>query len=191
MKKKKKKKKKIVPTSQKISCLLARISCFSENCLFLIPITFSTSSKIALTKKTLFPLGRNSFSNSWIKDFEKSVTTIWKSCFYFKKSLKKMVFNGSSSKIDFYLISIKVSTSRKNLRIKQYRFQQTKNLIPLARVKYWLKNMLQLAAISEKGRKNDFHQPENSFPLAQISLPQHEYFLKNWILPNFSNGTFR
>ena len=123
MKKKKKKKKKIVPTSQKISCLLARISCFSENCFFLIPITFSTSSKIALTKKTLFPLGRNSFSNSWIKDFEKSVTTIWKSCFYFKKSLKKMVFNGSSSKIDFYLISIKVSTSRKNLRIKQYRFQ--------------------------------------------------------------------
>ena len=116
-------KKKIVPTSQKISCLLARISSFFENCLFLIPITFSTSSKIALTKKILFPLGRKSFSNSWIKDFEKSVTTIWKSCFYFKKSLKKMVFNGSSSKIDFYLISIKVSTSRKNLRIKQYRFQ--------------------------------------------------------------------
>ena len=106
-------KKKIVPASQKISCLLARISSFFENCLFLIPITFSTSSKIALTKKILFPLGRKSFSNSWIKDFEKSVTTIWKSCFYFKKSLKKMVFNGSSSKIDFYLISIIASTSRK------------------------------------------------------------------------------
>ena len=117
------KKNKKVPTSQKISCLLARISSFLENCFFLIPVTFSTSSKIALTKKTLFPLGRNSFSNSWIKDFEKSVTTIRKSCFYFKKSLKKMVFNGSSSKIDFYLISIIVSTSRKNLRIKQYRFQ--------------------------------------------------------------------
>ena len=143
-------KKKIVPTSQKISCLLARISSFFENCLFLIPITFSTSSKIALTKKILFPLGRKSFSNSWIKDFEKSVTTIWKSCFYFKKSLKKMVFNGSFSKIDFYLISIIVSTSRKNLRIKQYHLQQTKNMIPLARMKHWLKNMLRLAAISEK-----------------------------------------
>ena len=59
-------KKKIVPASQKISCLLARISSFFENCLFLIPITFSTSSKIALTKKILFPLGRKSFSNSWI-----------------------------------------------------------------------------------------------------------------------------
>ena len=116
-------KKKMVTTSQTISCLLARISTFFENCLFLIPIRFSASSKIALTKKILSPLGRKSFSNSWMKDFEKSVSTIWKSCFYFKKSLKKLVFNGSSSKIDFYLISIIVSTSRKNLRIKQYRFQ--------------------------------------------------------------------
>ena len=161
-------KKKIVPASQKISCLLARISSFFENCLFLIPITFSTSSKIALTKKILFPLGRKSFSNSWIKDFEKSVTTIWKSCFYFKKSLKKWCSMVPLQKLTF--------TS----------FQSQP---PLA--ENWLKNMLQLAAISEKRRKNDFHQPENSFPLAEISLPQHEYFLKNWILPNFNNGTFR
>ena len=45
--------------SQKINCPLARMKSFSQNRFLLIPITVSTSSKIALTKKkTLFPLDR-------------------------------------------------------------------------------------------------------------------------------------
>ena len=55
-----------------------------------------------------------------------------------------MVSNGSSLKIDFSLIPIIVFASRKNLWIKQYCFQYTKNLISLARIKDWLKNMLKL-----------------------------------------------
>ena len=77
----------------------------------------STSSKIPLTKKILFPLGAKSVSTSWMKDIEKYVTTIWKSCFYFKKFLKKMESNGA--KTDFYLISIIVSANKKNLRNKK------------------------------------------------------------------------
>ena len=87
---------------------------FSSN-----PIMVSTSSKIALTKKILFPLGAKSVSTSWMKDIEKYVTTIRKSCIYFKKFLKKMVFNGASLKTDFYLVSIIVSTSKQNLRNKK------------------------------------------------------------------------
>ena len=116
-------KKKLVSTSQKISCPLARINSLFENCLFLIPIMFSTSSIIALTKKKLFSLGRKSVSTSQIKDVEKSIATIHKSYCYFKKSLKKFVSNGSSLEIDFPLISIIVSAGRKDLRIKQYCFQ--------------------------------------------------------------------
>ena len=81
---------KLVSTSQKISCPLARINSLFENCLFLIPIMFSTSSIIALTKKTMFSLGRKSVSTSQIKDVEKSIATIHKSYCYFKKSLKKI-----------------------------------------------------------------------------------------------------
>ena len=105
--------------TKKISCTLARISSFFQNYFPLIPIMVSTSSKIALTKKILFLLGTKSVSTSWMKDIEKYVATIRKSCCYFKKSLKKLVSNGSSLKIDFYLISIIVSATRKNLRIKQ------------------------------------------------------------------------
>ena len=45
---------KIVCTSWKISFPLARMSFFSQNCFFLIPVMVSTSSKIALTKKYCF-----------------------------------------------------------------------------------------------------------------------------------------
>ena len=80
---------KIISTGRKSSFPPARISCFFQNCFLLIPIMVSTSSKIVLTKKILFPLGAKSVSTSWMEDIEKYVTTIWKSCFYFKKFLKK------------------------------------------------------------------------------------------------------
>ena len=111
-------------TTQKISCPLIRITSFFKNYFLLISIMVSTSSKIVLTKKKiLFLLGAKSVSTSWMKDIEKYVATIWKSCLYFKRFLKKLVFNGSSLKIDFPLISIIVSASRKNLTIKQSCFQ--------------------------------------------------------------------
>ena len=115
--------KKMFCTAQKISCPLTRITSFFQNYFLLIPIMVSTSSKIVLTKKILFLLGAKSASTSWMKDIEKYVATIWKSCLYFKKFLKQSVSNGSSLKIDFPLISITVSTSRKNLTIKQCCFQ--------------------------------------------------------------------
>ena len=100
--------------TQKISCPLARISSFFQNYFLLIPIMVSTSSKIALTKKILFLLGTKSVSTSWMKDIEKYVATIWKSCLYFTKFLKKLVSNGFSLKIDFPLISIIVCQQKKS-----------------------------------------------------------------------------
>ena len=46
--------KKMVSTSRKISCPLARMSSFSQNCFFFIPKMVSTTSEIALTKKYCF-----------------------------------------------------------------------------------------------------------------------------------------
>ena len=167
--------KKLVSTSQKISCPLARINSFFENCLFLI--MFSTSSKIALTKKKILSsLGRKSFSNSWIKDTEKCIATIQKSCCYLKKFLKKLVSNGSSLKIDFPLISIIVSASRKDLRIKQYCFQQTKNLISLAGMKYWLKKCFSQQQCLKNGKKMISTGRKISFPPARISSFFQNYF---------------
>ena len=74
---------KIISTGRKSSFPPARISCFFQNCFLLIPIMISTSSKIVLTKRILFPLGAKSVSTSWMKDIEKYVTTIWKRYFYF------------------------------------------------------------------------------------------------------------
>ena len=150
----------------------------SKNKFFLSKL-FSPNSKSGFyqqqnssDQKNTVPLGRKSVSTSQMKDIQKSVTTIRKNCCYFKKSLKKLVSNGSSLEIDFTLISIIVSACRKNLRIKQYCFQQTKNLISLAGTKYCLKNMLQLAALSEKWRKIDLHWSEN-----KLSTNKNKLFL--------------
>ena len=78
-------------TSRKISCALAIMRSFSQNCfLFFFLIMVSASSEIALTKKILFPIGRKSICANRVKDIEKYVSTIRKSCFHFKKSVKKM-----------------------------------------------------------------------------------------------------
>ena len=62
---------KMVSATQKISCPLAIISCFFENCFLPIPIMASTSRKIALIKKALFPLDRKSVSTSRMKNLLK------------------------------------------------------------------------------------------------------------------------
>ena len=79
---------KIVFTCREISCPLAIMSSFSQNYSLLIPIMVSTSTENALAKKILFLLGRKFIFTSQVKDIEKYVSTIWKSCFHFKKSLK-------------------------------------------------------------------------------------------------------
>ena len=68
----------MVFTSQKISCLLARISSVLDF-LLLIPIMVATSSKIVLNKKLLFPLRRKFVCTSRIKGTEKYVSTYGKS----------------------------------------------------------------------------------------------------------------
>ena len=54
----KKWRKKMFSNNQKINCPLARMRSFSQNRFLLIPITVSTSSKIALTKKNTFSTRR-------------------------------------------------------------------------------------------------------------------------------------
>ena len=49
----------MVFTSWRISCPLARMSCYSQNCFLIIPIMASTSSEIALTKKYCFHQTKN------------------------------------------------------------------------------------------------------------------------------------
>ena len=113
--------KKMVFTSQKISCPLARISPFLD-CLLLISIMVSTSSKIALTKKILFPLNRKSVCTSRMKDIQKYVSTTRKKCFFTENLWKKrcplaavwFVLKNRHS-----LISLIVSISRKNSEWKK------------------------------------------------------------------------
>ena len=105
--------KKMISTSQKIS--------FFQNCFLLIPIMISTSSEIELTKKVLFQLGRKSVCTSQLRNIEKYVSILWKSCFHLKKSLKnfKNWYPLAGiwfvlKKIDLPLITIIVFTLRKN-----------------------------------------------------------------------------
>ena len=98
---------------------------------------------------------------------EKYVSTIQKSCFHFKESLKKSKIGihqqeyGLSSKIDFHLISMTVLTSREKLAIAQQCFQQTKNSFPLARINDWRNKYVQLK--------------EKLLPLGAVNC-----FLKKW-----------
>ena len=134
----KKWKEKMVSTSQKISCPVARISSFLD-CLLLIPIMVSTSSKIALTKKILFPLSRKSFCTSRFKDIKKYVSTIQKNCF----SLENLWKNWKNRcplagvwlvlKNRFSLISLIVSISRKKLEIKKIMFPANKKHVSTGR----------------------------------------------------------
>ena len=78
----------MVSTSQKTSCPLARISSFFENCFPLIPIMASTSRKIALIKKTPFPLGIKSVSTSQMKDLLKNAFPLYEKVTSTLKNLK-------------------------------------------------------------------------------------------------------
>ena len=71
----------MISSCQKISSILAII-------FLLILIMVSTSSGIVLTK-ILFPPGRKSVCIGRMKDIDKYVSAIRKSCFHFKKYLKK------------------------------------------------------------------------------------------------------
>ena len=139
----------MVFTSQKISCPLARISPFLD-CLLLISTMVSTSSKIALTKKILFPLSRKSVCTSRMKDIQNYVSTTRKKCFFIENLWKNRKKRCPLARVWFILknrlslISLIVSISRKNSEWKKKCFLQTKYSFPLARVKDWLKNMIQL-----------------------------------------------
>ena len=89
---------KMVSTSQNVSCPLASISSFFKNCFLLITIMVSTSRRLALTKKILFPLGKKPVCTNRMKNIEKYATIIRESCFYFKKSLKKLQKSVSTSR---------------------------------------------------------------------------------------------
>ena len=83
-------------------------------------------------QKILFPLGRKSVCTSRVKDIDKCVSTIRKSCCHFKKYLKKLKKLVSTSrnmvclKIIFPLISIILATYRKKLGIKQLTLKKNK-----------------------------------------------------------------
>ena len=104
--------KKMVFTSQKISCPQATISSFLD-CLLLFPIMVATSSKIALTKKMLFPLSRISVSTSRMKDIEKEVSTYGKVASFWKISEQNRK-NRCPPKTRLFIISLIVSIRRKN-----------------------------------------------------------------------------
>ena len=177
--------KKMVFTSQKISCPLARINPFLD-CLLLISIMVSTSSKIALTKKILFPLNRKSVCTRRMKDIQKYVSTTRKKCFFTENLWKNRKKRCPLAAVWFVLknrhslISLIVSISRKNSEWKKKCFLQTKYSFPLARMKDWLKNMLQLKnkllsliavdCCPKKMEKNDFHEPENLLHYLKYSL---------------------
>ena len=86
---------------------------------------------------SLFPLDRKSISTIRIKDFLKNMFSLNAKVASALKNLRKNkkigVFQqecGASLKIDFPLISVTISTSRKSLRIKRYCFQWRKTDIP-------------------------------------------------------------
>ena len=148
----------MVSTSRNISCPLAIMSSFSQNCLLLIPIMVSSSSEISLF---LFPLGRKFICTSRVKNIEKYVSTIRKSCFQFKKSLKKLKKLVSLSRT-MVRLSVIASTSRKNLVIKKQTkqikprcyvsnmFQSNEKLLPLVAVDCCLRKWKKMVSSSAK-----------------------------------------
>ena len=144
----------MVSTSQKISCLLARIRSFFEKCFTPNSINGFHQLKNSSDQKTLFPLDIKSVPTIWIKDLLKNAFPLRVKVLSTLKNLKisehikKADFHQqeyiSSLKIDCSQVSIIVSILRKKLGIKQYGFQWTKIFFPLAEVKDWVKNMFQL-----------------------------------------------
>ena len=67
----------MVSTSQKISCLLARISSFFENCFPPNSNNGFYQQKNSSDQKALFPLDRKSVSTSWMKDLLKNVFPLY------------------------------------------------------------------------------------------------------------------
>ena len=63
----------MVFTTQRIRFILARKSFFFEKSFLLISVMVSTSSKIAQTKKILFPPGRESVCTSWMEELKNAV----------------------------------------------------------------------------------------------------------------------
>ena len=117
-----------------------------ENCFLLITIKVSTSSKKFLTKKILFPLARKSVCTSWMRDIEKYVSILRKSCFHFKnlwKNFKNQLFTKKSklflwrrfspnSNNDFHL--------RKNSSDKKTLFSLGRKTVFTSRMKNLFKN---------------------------------------------------
>ena len=101
----------------------------------------STSQKISFTNKLfLWKLFLpNSNNGCCYEKAASTLTNLWKN----RKNWCPLAEIWFVFKTDFPLISIIVSTSRKNSQ-KQYYFQQTKNSFPLARIKHWLKNLFLL-----------------------------------------------
>ena len=79
---------------------------------------------------------------------------------------------------------------------KRKLFLQARNPFLLAGMKDFVekqffarrKKKLPLVGISEKQKKNGFHQPENQLSTCSNNLPLAGIFLKKWIPPNFNNA---
>ena len=98
----------MISTSQKVSCTLAIMSCFSQNCFFLIPTMVSTSSKIVLTKIYCFHYAENPFVLAGWRILINTFPLYGKAASALKK-LKKLVSTSRNMvrlKTDFPLISV-------------------------------------------------------------------------------------
>ena len=155
----KKWRKKMFFNSQKINCPLARMKSFSQNRFLLIPITVSTSSKIALTKKNTFSTRQK--TSSFFENCDCCRNGI--NGFHQPKNLFSLIKIWSFFKNWLLLNSVTVFAQRKNSELtktistrKNVRFHQPewRNLLKNT----FLLDGKKLAGVSEKWReKNGLH----------------------------------
>ena len=111
--------KKTVSTSQIISCPLAKLSSFFEKCSPSIPIMISTIRKLTLIKKHVSTSRMNDFLRYTFPLFETVVWETERSWFPLARKSVTLVKIYSFLKNWLSLISVTVSTRRKNLWTKE------------------------------------------------------------------------
>ena len=134
--------KKMVSNSREISCPIARISFFFENCFLLISIMVSTSRKIVLIKKQ-FSLDRNSISTNRILDLLKNTFPLNRKAASTLKNLSKKSTNWCPLAEIWFVFKNWLSpnfnnsfcTSRKKTRNETILFSADKKLVSISRNK--------------------------------------------------------
>ena len=163
----------MVSTSQKISCLLARISPFPGN---FFPPNFNNGfhqQRNSSDQKTLFALDRNPVFTVGIKDLLKLVSNSRKEGLAEKyvPIEERTVSTGSSCLLSEKMKEIEFQQAENQLHGLKYALSFTIGF-------HWFQSRFSLERKTSEQRKMVSTSQKLSCPLAGIIFPQQEFFLK-------------